>query len=189
MRDPEGSQSHPLRIHHADELRHCLLQTPGTQRLSCAAPWRCGRLGAHGCSGFCHHPTSTQGRPCSAGRSLGAVGTGIMGAACSLPLVPHGDRRHLPHRGPCGAWGTVGTRPAPPCILPPIRDPRAAPTPSANQSPGPIVFTANPRGRRGTGQHGRLPTSQSAPGCARGGGRAGQVPMAGVAPRSRRGRL
>lgn len=138
------------------------------QGLSRAAPWCCGGLGAHGCSGFCCHPTSTQGRPCSACRSLGAVG--IMGAACSLPLVPHGDPGHrtLAHRGPCRPWGT---RPAPPCFPPPIRDPRAAPAPSANQSPAPILFTANLRGRRGRGQHGRFPASQSAPGYARGGGR------------------
>lgn len=143
----------------------------------------CGRLGAHGCSGFRCHPTATQGRPCSVRRSLGAVGTGIMRAARSLPLVPHGDpgNRTLPHRGPCRAWEGEGghtlPRPAPPCFPPPIRDLGAAPAPSANQSLAPILFTANPRGRRGRGQHGRFPASQSAPGCARGrGGGRGRSP-------------
>lgn len=194
MKDPKGSQSHPLRIHHTDELRHCLLQTCGCCLWHAEAQLCCSMMlwesGGTRVLWECCHPTSTQGSPCSVCGSLGAVRTGIMGAACSLPLVPHGDPGHrtLAHRGPCRAQGTVGTRPAPPCFPPPIRDPRAAPAPSANQSLVPILFTANPRGRWGIGQHGCFPASQSAPGCARGEGGAGPHGGRGTAP-SRRGRL
>lgn len=174
VKDPKGGQPHPLRIHHADELRHCLPQTCG------CCPWHAEALPRAlweaGGTRVLWVPLSPHNYP---GQTLlcpqvpGCRGDGDHGGQqvpCPLCPVVTPGMGPFPTVGPAGrGGGGSGDTPCPALLPPPIRDPRAAPAPSANHSPAPILFTANPRGRWGRGQHGRFPASQSAPGCGCGG--------------------
>lgn len=174
VKDPKGGQPHPLRIHHADELRHCLPQTCG------CCPWHAEALpralweaGGTRVLWVLLSPHNYPGQTLLCPQVPGCCGDGDHGGQqvpCPLCPVVTPGMGPFPTVVPAGRGGAgSGDTPCPALLPPPIRDPGAAPAPSANHSPAPILFTANPRGRWGRGRHGRFPASQSAPGCGCGG--------------------
>lgn len=121
VKDPKGGQPHPLRIHHADELRHCLPQTCG------CCPWHAEALPRAlweaGGTRVLWVPLSPHNYP---GQTLlcpqvpGCRGDGDHGGQqvpCPLCPVVTPGMGPFPTVGPAGRGGQgVGTRPAPPCF-------------------------------------------------------------------------
>lgn len=121
VKDPKGGQPHPLRIHHADELRHCLPQTCG------CCPWHAEALPRAlweaGGTRVLWVPLSPHNYP---GQTLlcpqvpGCCGDGDHGrqqVPCPLCPVVTPGMGPFPTVVPAGRGGQgVGTRPAPPCF-------------------------------------------------------------------------
>lgn len=119
MRDPEGSQSHPLRIHHADELRHCLLQTPGcclwhaeAQPCCPMALWEAGGTWVLWVlPSPCKHP----GQTLLCLQVPGCCGDGDHGDSMfPAPMVTPGTFPTVVPAGRGGQWGHALPRPASP---------------------------------------------------------------------------